>query len=226
MKSVGEVMAIGRTFEEAIQKGLRMIGQGMHGFVENKELKISDIDAALREPTDKRIFVISKAMHLPEYDIDKIHELTKIDRWFLEKLKHIIDIDEQLKRHNINTLDEALLRDAKVYGFTDFQVARAVGLEKEGVNMHQAQLLVRNRRKQLGILPVVKQIDTLAAEYPAQTNYLYVTYSGVANDITFEHDQRSIIVLGSGAYRIGSSVEFAGAAFRRSTPYVARDGGL
>ena len=208
MKSVGEVMAIGRTFEEAIQKGLRMIGQGMHGFVENKELKISDIDAALREPTDKRIFVISKAMHLPEYDIDKIHELTKIDRWFLEKLKHIIDIDEQLKRHNINTLDEALLRDAKVYGFTDFQVARAVSLEKEGVNMHQAQLLVRNRRKQLGILPVVKQIDTLAAEYPAQTNYLYVTYSGVANDITFEHDQRSIIVLGSGAYRIGSSVEF------------------
>ena len=161
MKSVGEVMAIGRTFEEAIQKGLRMIGQGMHGFVENKELKISDIDAALREPTDKRIFVISKAMHLPEYDIDKIHELTKIDRWFLEKLKHIIDIDEQLKRHNINTLDEALLRDAKVYGFTDFQVARAVGLEKEGVNMHQAQLLVRNRRKQLGILPVVKQIDIL-----------------------------------------------------------------
>ena len=208
MKSVGEVMAIGRTFEEAIQKGLRMIGQGMHGFVENKELKIADIDAALREPTDKRIFVISKAMHLPEYDIDKIHQLTKIDRWFLEKLQHIIDIDERLKRQNINTLEADLLHEAKVYGFTDFQIARAVGLEQELGNMHKALFLVRNRRKQLGILPVVKQIDTLAAEYPAQTNYLYVTYSGTASDIHYEHDQRSIIVLGSGAYRIGSSVEF------------------
>ena len=208
MKSVGEVMAIGRNFEEAIQKGLRMIGQGMHGFVENKELKIPDIDAALREPTDKRIFVISKAMHLPQYDIDKIHELTKIDRWFLYKLKHIIDIDEQLKKQNINTLDTALLRDAKVYGFTDFQIARALGLENGYSNMHQALLVVRNRRKQLGILPVVKQIDTLAAEYPAQTNYLYVTYSGATNDIQYENDKKSIIVLGSGAYRIGSSVEF------------------
>jgi carbamoyl-phosphate synthase large subunit len=208
MKSVGEVMAIGRTFEEAIQKGLRMIGQGMHGFVENKELKIPDIDAALREPTDKRIFVISKAMHLPEYTIEHIHELTKIDKWFLYKLKHIIDIDEQLKRQNINTLEESLLREAKVYGFTDFQIARAIGLEKEGENMHKASLLVRNRRKQLGILPVVKQIDTLAAEYPAQTNYLYVTYSGETGDIQYENDRKSIIVLGSGAYRIGSSVEF------------------
>ena len=208
MKSVGEVMAIGRNFEEAIQKGLRMIGQGMHGFVENKELKIADIDAALREPTDKRIFVISKAMHLPQYDIDKIHELTKIDRWFLYKLKHIIDIDEQLKKQNINTLDTALLREAKVYGFTDFQIARALGLEASYNNMHQALLVVRNRRKQLGILPVVKQIDTLAAEYPAQTNYLYVTYSGATNDIQYENDKKSIIVLGSGAYRIGSSVEF------------------
>ena len=208
MKSVGEVMAIGRNFEEAIQKGLRMIGQGMHGFVENKELKIADIDAALREPTDKRIFVISKAMHLPQYDIDKIHELTKIDRWFLYKLKHIIDIDEQLKKQNINTLDTALLREAKVYGFTDFQIARALGLEASHNNMHQALLVVRNRRKQLGILPVVKQIDTLAAEYPAQTNYLYVTYSGATNDIQYENDKKSIIVLGSGAYRIGSSVEF------------------
>ena len=208
MKSVGEVMAIGRNFEEAIQKGLRMIGQGMHGFVENKELKIPDIDAALREPTDKRIFVISKAMHLPQYDIDKIHELTKIDRWFLYKLKHIIDIDEQLKKQNVNTLDTALLLDAKVYGFTDFQIARALGLENGYSNMHQASLVVRNRRKQLGILPVVKQIDTLAAEYPAQTNYLYVTYSGATNDIQYENDKRSIIVLGSGAYRIGSSVEF------------------
>lgn len=208
MKSVGEVMAIGRNFEEAIQKGLRMIGQGMHGFVENKELKIANIDAALREPTDKRIFVISKAMHMPEYDIDKIHELTKIDRWFLEKLQHIIEIDERLKKQNINTLEQPLLREAKTYGFTDFQIARAVGLESEIGNMHKALLLVRNRRKQMGILPVVKQIDTLAAEYPAQTNYLYVTYSGNKSDIQFEHDGRSIIVLGSGAYRIGSSVEF------------------
>ena len=208
MKSVGEVMAIGRNFEEAIQKGLRMIGQGMHGYVENKELKIVDIDAALREPTDKRIFVISKAMHQSEYTIDKIHELTKIDKWFLQKLKHIIDIDERLKRQNINTLDADLLREAKVYGFTDFQIARAVGLEQEFDNMHKALLVVRNRRKQLGILPVVKQIDTLAAEYPAQTNYLYVTYSGSSSDIQYEGDKRSIIVLGSGAYRIGSSVEF------------------
>ena len=208
MKSVGEVMAIGRNFEEAIQKGLRMIGQGMHGFVENKELQIPDLDAALREPTDKRVFIISKAMHLSEYDIDKIHELTKIDKWFLYKLKHIIDIDEALKRQQVNTLDADLLREAKVYGFTDFQIARAIGLESELDNMHKAVLVVRNRRKQLGIMPVVKQIDTLAAEYPAQTNYLYVTYSGTQSDIPYEHDHRSIIVLGSGAYRIGSSVEF------------------
>ena len=215
MKSVGEVMAIGRSFEEALQKGLRMIGQGMHGFVENKELRIPDIDAALREPTDKRVFVISKALHLPEYDIERIHELTKIDRWFLYKLKHIIDIDEQLKRENINTLDRELLHEAKVYGFTDFQIARALGLEQEYPTMHQALLVVRNRRKQLGIVPVVKQIDTLAAEYPALTNYLYVTYGSLDSksdatysDIDYEHDGRSIIVLGSGAYRIGSSVEF------------------
>ena len=207
MKSVGEVMAIGRNFEEAIQKGLRMIGQGMHGFVENKELKIEDIDASLREPTDKRIFVISKAMH-KDYTIDQIHDLTKIDKWFLQKLKHIIDIDESLKLLNINTLGKDLLRTAKIYGFTDFQIARAVGLEKEIGNMHKAMLVVRNYRKNLGIMPVVKQIDTLAAEYPAQTNYLYVTYAGVKSDIHFENDKRSIIVLGSGAYRIGSSVEF------------------
>ena len=207
MKSVGEVMAIGRNFEEAIQKGLRMIGQGMHGFVENKELEIDDIDAALREPTDKRVFVISKAMH-KGYTVDQIHDLTKIDKWFLEKLKHIIDIDEAMKKCNINTLDQDLLRTAKVYGFTDFQVARAVGLEQELGNMHKAALLVRNKRKSYGILPVVKQIDTLAAEYPAQTNYLYVTYAGVKSDISFENDHRSIVVLGSGAYRIGSSVEF------------------
>lgn len=207
MKSVGEVMAIGRNFEEAIQKGLRMIGQGMHGFVENKELEIPDIDAALREPTDKRVFVISKAMH-KGYTVDQIHELTKIDKWFLEKLKHIIDIDEQLKTVNANTMDKDLLRTAKVYGFTDFQVARAIGLEGEMGNMHKATMVVRRLRKNYGILPVVKQIDTLAAEYPAQTNYLYVTYAGVASDIQFTNDKRSVIVLGSGAYRIGSSVEF------------------
>ena len=207
MKSVGEVMAIGRNFEEAIQKGLRMIGQGMHGFVENKELEIPDIDAALREPTDKRVFVISKAMH-KGYTVDQIHELTKIDKWFLEKLKHIIDIDEQLKTVNANTLDKELLRTATVYGFTDFQVARAIGLEGEMGNMHKATMVVRRLRKNYGILPVVKQIDTLAAEYPAQTNYLYVTYAGVTSDIQFTNDKRSVIVLGSGAYRIGSSVEF------------------
>ena len=207
MKSVGEVMAIGRNFEEAIQKGLRMIGQGMHGFVENKELEIADIDTALREPTDKRVFIISKAMH-KDYTIDQIHDLTKIDKWFLRKLKHIIDIDESLKKCNINTIDASLLRTAKVYGFTDFQIARAVGLEGELHNMHKAMLVVRNLRKRYNILPVVKQIDTLAAEYPAQTNYLYVTYSGVKSDIDFSNDKRSVIVLGSGAYRIGSSVEF------------------
>ena len=207
MKSVGEVMAIGRNFEEAIQKGLRMIGQGMHGFVENKELEIPDIDKSLTEPTDKRVFVISKAMH-KGYTVDEIHNLTKIDRWFLYKLKHIIDIDERLKKCNINTLDKGLLREAKVYGFTDFQIARAVGLEKEIGNMHKALLVVRSLRKNYGILPVVKQIDTLAAEYPAQTNYLYMTYAGVKSDIDFSNDHRSVIVLGSGAYRIGSSVEF------------------
>ena len=208
MKSVGEVMAIGRNFEEALQKGLRMIGQGMHGFVENKELEIPDIDAALREPTDKRVFVISKAMH-KDYTIDQIHDLTKIDKWFLQKLKHIIDIDEKLKAcTSINVLDKELLREAKVYGFTDFQIARAVGLERELGNMHKATLVVRNIRKGYGILPVVKQIDTLAAEYPAQTNYLYVTYAGVASDVSFSEDKKSVVVLGSGAYRIGSSVEF------------------
>ena len=207
MKSVGEVMAIGRNFEEAIQKGLRMIGQGMHGFVDNKELAIADIDAALREPTDKRIFVLSKALQ-HGYTIDQIHELTKIDKWFLQKLQHLVDINKELCRFNINTLDKELLLEAKIYGFTDFQIARAIGLEDEVENMHKASLLVRNLRKHYGILPVVKQIDTLAAEYPAQTNYLYVTYDGTTHDVTFSNDKRSIVVLGSGAYRIGSSVEF------------------
>ena len=207
MKSVGEVMAIGRTFEEAIQKGLRMIGQGMHGFIENKELVIEDIDKALKEPTDKRIFIIAKAM-AQGYTIDQIHDLTKIDKWFLQKLKNIYDIDNRLHQcANINVLEADLLREAKIYGFTDFQVARALGMEQE-MDLEDATLAVRAKRKQMGILPVVKQIDTLAAEYPAQTNYLYLTYSGVAHDITFDSDKRSIVVLGSGAYRIGSSVEF------------------
>ena len=207
MKSVGEVMAIGRTFEEAIQKGLRMIGQGMHGFVENKELQIADIDSALREPTDKRIFIISKAMS-QGYTVDQIHELTKIDKWFLRKLQNIKDTSNALHAcKSINVVDNGLMRRAKVQGFTDFQIARAVGMEEE-MDIEEASLVVRARRKAAGIVPVVKQIDTLAAEYPAQTNYLYMTYSGVADDIQYEHDKRSIVVLGSGAYRIGSSVEF------------------
>lgn len=207
MKSVGEVMAIGRTFEEVIQKGLRMIGQGMHGFVDNKELKIDNVDAALKEPTDKRIFVIEKAFKAG-YTIDQIHDLTKIDRWFLQKLYKIHQTDQELHAcTSINVLDNALLRKAKVQGFTDFQIARAVGMEQD-MDIEKAILAVRARRKQAGILPVVKQIDTLAAEYPAQTNYLYLTYSGVAHDINFENDKRSVVVLGSGAYRIGSSVEF------------------
>lgn len=207
MKSVGEVMAIGRTFEEVIQKGLRMIGQGMHGFVENKELDIEDVDAALREPTDKRIFVIAKALR-QGYTIDQIHELTKIDKWFLEKLKNIRETDNEIHAcKSINVLDNELLRKAKVQGFTDFQIARALGLEAE-MDIDDAILVVRNRRKQAGIVPYVKQIDTLAAEYPAQTNYLYMSYSGMAHDITYEYDKRSVVVLGSGAYRIGSSVEF------------------
>ena len=209
MKSVGEVMAIGRTFEEAIQKGLRMIGQGMHGFVENKELVIPDIDKALREPTDKRIFVISKAFRAG-YTVDQIHELTKIDRWFLEKLMNIMNTSKELeqwgKNHKqIADLPTGLLRKAKVQGFSDFQIARAIGYEGD---LEEGSLSVRNLRKRLGILPVVKQIDTLAAEYPAQTNYLYLTYNGTAHDVHYLGDKKSIVVLGSGAYRIGSSVEF------------------
>jgi len=206
MKSVGEVMAIGRTFEEAIQKGLRMIGQGMHGFVENKELVIDDIDKALREPTDKRVFVISKAF-LAGYTVDQIHDLTKIDKWFLQKLMNIIETSRALKEKGAGGTGKELLRMAKVQGFSDFQVARAWGWDQQ-MDSDEAILKVRALRKEQGILPVVKQIDTLAAEYPAQTNYLYLTYSGVANDITYENDGRSIVVLGSGAYRIGSSVEF------------------
>ncbi|MBD5248063.1 MAG: carbamoyl-phosphate synthase (glutamine-hydrolyzing) large subunit [Barnesiella sp.] len=207
MKSVGEVMAIGRTFEEAIQKGLRMIGQGMHGFVGNRDLKINDIDRALAEPTDKRIFVIAKAMK-EGYTVDKIHELTKIDKWFLYKLQHLIDTEAELETFNeIDKLPAALLRLAKEQGFSDFQIARAV-LDNFGGSAEKANKMVRDYRKSLGIVPVVKQIDTLAAEYPAQTNYLYLTYNGTENDVQYLHDHRSIVVLGSGAYRIGSSVEF------------------
>ncbi len=207
MKSVGEVMTIGRTFEEVIQKGLRMIGQGMHGFVDNKEIKIDNVDEALREPTDKRIFVIEKAF-AAGYTIDQIHDLTKIDEWFLQKLYNIYQTDCELHAcTSVNVLSNELLKKAKIQGFTDFQIARAVGMEKE-MDIEKASMTIRTRRKQAGILPVVKQIDTLAAEYPAQTNYLYVTYNGIAHDIKFEKDKRSVIVLGSGAYRIGSSVEF------------------
>jgi len=219
MKSVGEVMAIGRTFEEAIQKGLRMIGQGLHGFVGNHELEIADVDSALKAPTDKRVLVVEKAMHLG-YTVDQIHQLTKIDRWFLCKLQNILHTYAELQgKGAIQHVGADLMRRAKVQGFTDFQIARAVGLEQL-LDAEIATKLVRELRKQMGILPVVKQIDTLAAEYPAQTNYLYLTYQGsvccdsvaakgtAAHDIAYEGDRRSIIVLGSGAYRIGSSVEF------------------
>jgi carbamoyl-phosphate synthase large subunit len=209
MKSVGEVMAIGRTFEEAIQKGLRMIGQGMHGFVENKELVIEDLDKSLRQPTDKRIFLIEKAFRAG-YTIDQVHELTKIDRWFLQKLMNIIRTAGELEawgnnHKQLTEMPTSLLRKAKVQGFSDFQIARAIDYDGD---LEDGILYIRNYRKSIGLLPVVKQIDTLAAEYPAQTNYLYLTYSGIAHDIKFENDHRSVVVLGSGAYRIGSSVEF------------------
>ena len=210
MKSVGEVMAIGRTFEEALQKGLRMIGQGMHGFTENKELVINDVDKALREPTDRRVFVISKALRAG-YTVDRIHSLTRIDKWFLYKLEGIMRTSEALHEMGMGIFEapadvaSSLLRHAKVQGFSDFQIARAIGFDS---SMDSAIMRVRELRKGLGIVPCVKQIDTLGAEYPAQTNYLYLTYKGCADDILYEDDGRSVIVLGSGAYRIGSSVEF------------------
>ena len=208
MKSVGEVMAIGRTFEEVIQKGLRMIGQGMHGFVENKNINIPDIDKALKEPTDKRIFVIAKALR-QGYSVEKIHELTRIDRWFLEKLQNIIRTSRNLEEYNsIEELPVSLLKLAKEQGFSDFQVARALYGDRMHKESNALSDVVRNVRKEKGIVPVVKQIDTLAAEYPAQTNYLYMTYNGTQNDVNYLGDKRSVVVLGSGAYRIGSSVEF------------------
>ncbi|MEZ3578159.1 MAG: carbamoyl-phosphate synthase (glutamine-hydrolyzing) large subunit [Muribaculaceae bacterium] len=208
MKSVGEVMAIGRTFEEAIQKGLRMIGQGMHGFTENREINIPDVEAALKEPTDRRIFVIAKAFK-EGYTVDRIHELTKIDRWFLYKLREIIDTSEELEGFNdLAEVPEFLLRVAKERGFSDFQIARSIYKDAFTADTDGYMARVRAHRKALGIVPVVKQIDTLAAEYPAATNYLYLTYNGTENDVDYLGDGRSVVVLGSGAYRIGSSVEF------------------
>ena len=208
MKSVGEVMAIGRTFEEAIQKGLRMIGQGMHGFVENREPNMPDLDLALSQPTDKRIFAIARALR-KGYSVDRIHELTKIDRWFLYKLANITDTRDELEKYDrVDDLPAHLFRTAKQQGFSDFQIARALYGDRMTAESAPLSDAVRRRRKELGILPVVKQIDTLAAEYPAQTNYLYLTYNGTANDIDYTGDHRSVVVLGSGAYRIGSSVEF------------------
>ena len=207
MKSVGEVMAIGRNFEEAIQKGLRMIGQGMHGFVGNVHSKFEDVEKELTHPTDMRIFSIAQAFE-QGYSIDQVHDLTKIDKWFLSKLEHITKIKWDLQKHNnLQTLPDELLKAAKVYGFSDFQLARFV-MNPQNTNMESELLAVRKHRKEKGIVPVVKQIDTLAAEYPAQTNYIYLTYSGNENDIDYVSDNKSVIVLGSGAYRIGSSVEF------------------
>ncbi len=207
MKSVGEVMAIGRSFEEVIQKGLRMIGQGMHGFVGNRDLEFDDIDKELSEPTDMRIFVIEKAFE-KGYSVDKIHLLTKIDKWFLYKLKNIFELKNSLETYdNLEKLPDELLLDAKKMGFSDFQIARSI-VKNGNDKMEAAMLDVRKYRKSKGIVPFVKQIDTLAAEYPAQTNYLYMTYHGIEHDIEFYNDKKSVIVLGSGAYRIGSSVEF------------------
>lgn len=208
MKSVGEVMAIGRTFEEAIQKGLRMIGQGMHGFVENREPAMPDLDLALSQPTDKRIFAIASALRRG-YSVERIHELTKIDSWFLHKLANITATRDELETFDsVDSLPPALLLQAKQQGFSDFQVARALYGDRMNSESTKLSDTVRRCRKELGIIPVVKQIDTLAAEYPAQTNYLYLTYNGTENDIIYENDHKSVVVLGSGAYRIGSSVEF------------------
>ena len=207
MKSVGEVMAIGRTFEEVIQKGLRMIGQGKHGFIENSPMRIANIENALKEPTDSRIFVIESAFR-KGYDVDKIHELTKIDKWFLYKLRNLYQTATELESLNhIKDIPQDLLKLAKQQGFSDFQIAKAVLKQNLG-NGHEANLKVRVLRNEYGIKPVVKQIDTLAAEYPAQTNYLYMTYNGTTHDIAYENDGKSVVVVGSGAYRIGSSVEF------------------
>ncbi|MCK4854985.1 MAG: carbamoyl-phosphate synthase large subunit, partial [Bacteroidales bacterium] len=207
MKSVGEVMSIGRTFEEAIQKGVRMIGQGMHGFTGNRDLEFEDIERELTQPTDMRIFVIADALE-KGYSVDQIFELTKIDKWFLVKLQNIFKHKTLLEQYkSLDDLPDEELRKAKILGFSDFQVARHV-MDPDSGSIQEKMLEVRSHRKARNILPVVKQIDTLAAEYPAQTNYLYMTYSGTEHDIEFAKDGQSVIVLGSGAYRIGSSVEF------------------
>ncbi|MFO7657595.1 MAG: carbamoyl-phosphate synthase (glutamine-hydrolyzing) large subunit [Bacteroidales bacterium] len=207
MKSVGEVMSIGRTFEEAIQKGLRMIGQGMHGFIGNRDLEFKDIEKELSEPTDMRIFVIASAFE-KGFSIEQIYQLTKIDPWFLNKLKNIFQLKNKLEEFNkLEEIPVDIFKKAKILGFSDFQVARFV-LKSVNEHIEEGLMRVRNSRKKLGIIPYVKQIDTLAAEYPAMTNYLYLTYSASAHDIEFANDQKSVVVLGSGAYRIGSSVEF------------------
>ena len=207
MKSVGEVMSIGRSFEEAIQKGLRMIGQGMHGFVGNRNMEFDEIEKELAEPTDMRIFVIADALK-KGWNVEQINRLTRIDSWFLYKLQNIVHLEEKLGAYqSLEELPDDLLREAKLQGFSDFQLARII-LKTDPDHIEHRMLDVRRHRIERNIVPVVKQIDTLAAEYPAQTNYLYLTYSGASHDIPFEHDNRSVVVLGSGAYRIGSSVEF------------------
>ncbi len=206
MKSVGEVMSIGRTFEEMIQKGLRMIGQGMHGFVGNEHLHFDNLDEELQNPTDLRIFAIAQALE-KNYSIERIEELTKIDKWFLERLKHIVDLKHILQSKNsLDEISDQLLREVKTAGFSDFQIARFV-LKPQG-NMEKANLEVRKNRKQRGLFPAIKRINTVAGEHPELTNYLYATYASDVNDIDYYKNEKSVVVLGSGAYRIGSSVEF------------------
>ena len=207
MKSVGEIMSIGRSFEEMLQKGLRMIGQGMHGFVGNDHTKFDNIDEELANPTDLRIFAIAQALE-EGYTIERIYELTKIDPWFIERMKNIVDFKKKLEGYNsLEEITPEVMRQAKVLGFSDFQIARFV-IKPKGGNMEKENLAVRNYRKQLGIVPAVKRIPTVASEHPELTNYLYMTYAVEGSDINFYKNEKSVIVLGSGAYRIGSSVEF------------------
>lgn len=207
MKSVGEIMAIGRSFEEMIQKGLRMIGQGMHGFVGNDHTRFDNLDDELQNPTDLRIFAIAQALE-EGYTVERIEELTKIDVWFLERLKHIVDLKHELQKYNtLEELPDALLKEAKIAGFSDFQISRFVLKPKSG-NMEKENAQVRRHRKSRGIVPAVKRINTVASEHPELTNYLYMTYAVSDSDIEFYKNQKSVVVLGSGAYRIGSSVEF------------------
>ena len=207
MKSVGEIMSIGRTFEEIIQKGLRMIGQGMHGFVGNDHTRFTNLDDELANPTDLRIFAIAQALE-EGYSIERIYELTKIDPWFIGKLKNIVDYKHKLSTYNsLEELPAEVLREAKVLGFSDFQIARFVLKPQQG-NMEKENLAVRSYRKKLGILPAVKRINTVASEHPELTNYLYMTYAVEGYDVNYYKNEKSVIVLGSGAYRIGSSVEF------------------